>query len=120
MNRERLDAFLHALFAATYQNPLGRGRVFNNEALIFAYPQISVIHLSELRALQLRQGSGTRALQLITRLADEHGVELTLFPKRVGKEGMNATQLRCWYKQHGFVTDKNDRRMMRRTPKETK
>jgi hypothetical protein len=94
------------LYDATEGNPLGNGRVLNWEVLIHAYPVWGAIHVSEIRTLlDLGKGAGTRALNLLTALADHNGVDLTLHPKRVGKRGLTTAQLRQWYKRHGFVSD---------------
>ena len=62
-------------------------------------------HVEMLRADEMRQGQGHRALKRVTDLADKHGTTLQLDATPVGKGGPNATQLKDFYQRHGFSPD---------------
>lgn len=51
------------------------------------------------------EGYGTRLLRLVTTIADEQGIALTLEPLATGdgQGGLNGRQLVDWYIKHGFV-----------------
>ena len=119
--REAKTAFFDQLYRETTPNPIGRGVVYESAALLDIQPWEMGAHISEIRALKLREGSGTRALKLLLWLADEYGIVLTLNALRIGKEGMTSAQLRKWYRKYGFTSEPHNPTFMQRQPvKETK
>ena len=65
------------------------------------------IHVNSIKALTKRRGQGTQALQYLKNLADKHGVTLTGYAKPYGSGGMNAKDLKDWYKRHGFSINRS-------------
>jgi hypothetical protein len=63
------------------------------------------VHIAELRAMS--KGGGRKAMELITKRADEMGVSLDLspVPRRAGfyMKPMTLRKLVAWYKKFGFV-----------------
>ena len=106
---EQQNAFMRELWRDTIENPVGKGRVYEMQVLIHAYPFCGRIYVSEVRALRgFRHGSGTKAMRYLTTLADTFNVQLELAPVRIGNEGMTNAQLRKWYRRFGFVNSKQD------------
>ena len=91
---------------ATSENPLdASSAVHGDYAVTELSPSSRGIHLSDIRSLQPGAGGGTRALKELKALADKHNVPITgtavayhRDPKYIG----SSTELRDWYKKHGF------------------
>lgn len=62
-------------------------------------------------------GNGKMMLETLCRLADRHGIEITLRPLPFGRKPyhLGHEQLMAWYARHGFV---GDRRKMIRRPRQ--
>lgn len=80
-------------------------------------PTQGTIHIVEVKAIDKRTGAGTRALEFLTRLADKHGVTLSLVAQRLGKDGMGQGDLVRWYRRHGFQRHGRHGWDMRRKPR---
>lgn len=105
-NDPALDNFMADYEAATAEHPFDwRSRIFNNEATFDVSPFGGVIHLGDIRALNPRNGAGTRALKFLCDLADKHGVTLQGTAKAYDKDRMSTRQLLDWYRKFGFVED---------------
>lgn len=74
------------------------------------------VHIDNIRAEEPRGGAGTTAMDKLTRLADEHGVNLTLDAHPLDKGGITSDKLRAWYERFGFqvVREEGGRPLMER------
>ena len=110
-----VSSFMDAFKKHTAENPIGEGRVYRNESLVRLEPFSGGIHLYWLQALQPKKGAGTRALSLVTTLADVHDVSVTLFasPEPKGKGNISTAALKKFYGAHGFKTASGDGFMKR-------
>jgi GNAT superfamily N-acetyltransferase len=73
-------------------------------------PFDGAIRLSCIRSFERGKGYGSRALDWLCQLADAHGVTIKghISPCGMVKPRLNKTQLRQWYKRHGFsVTERS-------------
>ena len=100
-----LPAFFAELKSLTRENPLGNDRVFNLESVVDVQPFQGRGHIQYIRALKKRQGAGTRAMAMLTSLADKHGIDLSLFVEPEKEKGnIGKAALTKFYKNHGFVS----------------
>lgn len=74
------------------------------------------VHIDNIRAAEPGSGAGTAAMEKLTRLADEHGVNLTLDAQPLDKGGITPEKLRAWYERFGFqvVREEGGRPLMER------
>jgi hypothetical protein len=74
------------------------------------------VHIDNIRATEPGSGAGTAAMDNLTRLADEHGVNLTLDAQPLDKGGITPDKLRSWYERFGFqvVREEGGRPLMER------
>lgn len=108
------EAFLDALWATTAPHPFMRGqRIYDDKAVVEVRPDVDnrdrQVHIKDIMALEAgeRRGQGRDALVFLLKLADEHGVTLTLHPKAYakgpGSERFPKTPaLKAWYAHYGF------------------
>lgn len=59
-------------------------------------------HIESVRALQTGGGAGSKAMEHIAALADQHGVRLTLHADPLDVAGIGSRKLVEWYKRFGF------------------
>lgn len=99
-----IQDFIDAYLAATWQNPFNnRERILGQEAGIVLQLWNGSLNLSSIRSLERGKGHGSRALDWLVRLADEHGVALYGTIQPIGRRPrLNARELRGWYARHGF------------------
>lgn len=103
--KERAMAALNEFDDLTYTHPFLRGvRVTSNATVDVRYFD-GAIHLSDISAIDLKQGGATEALKLLCDLADKYDVKITLTAKAYSeREGtMTTPQLKKWYEKFGFV-----------------
>lgn len=109
--------------AATTSLPAGRGRAYDSAVEVLLYDEIEgfelvpeEIYLDRIKATALRQGFGTRAMQMLTGLADKHGIHLLLHAQADHtREGVPSTSdLVDFYKKHGFFKCGSNNMMTRR------
>ena len=48
------------------------------------------------------KGYASKAMKVLTQIADKHGVKMTLDAAPQGDDGLNKAQLFKWYERHGF------------------
>lgn len=105
-----VHAFMDDFEAATEHNPLTKsGRLYGNVRL-GVYPSRGGIRIGDISVAGDRgEGQGTKALQLLTSLADKHGVKLNGVATAYlsGQDGQGRAQandrLLSWYVKHGFT-----------------
>ena len=90
-----------------------RARVIG-KAHVFVSKMHNGIHIHDIQSHHKGSGAGTHALKHLTGLADKHGVHLHLYAKGYGET--KTSQLRDWYKKHGFKRSKHDASEMNRSP----
>lgn len=90
----------------TKSNPMGRGRLFDGVSIELA-PFDGKIHLSDIVALDAKsEGKGTKALKMLTDLADRHNVMITGTAKGYSDDPRHINssgRLKQWYTKHGFT-----------------
>jgi hypothetical protein len=105
-----VEAFMNEYYEATADHPFSRNaRVFNNIATLEVSPFGPGVHISDVLALEKRQGAGKAAMQFLCGLADKHGVTLDLtakayMDKHSSPETMDTKNLKKWYVSFGFVS----------------
>lgn len=121
-----VNAFYKDYLKATPGGHFGLGRQFNNEAFIEMSPQKEkmgkkpTVHLDWLSSWEKGSGAGTRAMQMLTNLADKHGVHMKLMVGS-GPGGLKTSpvpQLKKFYKKHGFETEGANKRTSRNMSRE--
>lgn len=96
------QSFISTVREMGYKNPFSNETVVGNAAVeLHASPDGSV-WLKSIRALTPRKGDGSAMLKQLTKLADEHGVEIKGEAVPFGKS-MSASKLKKWYVSHGFM-----------------
>lgn len=65
------------------------------------------IRVANIEAERMREGAGTRAMTILTEMADKHGVDISLEPVSfaIGGGAMTNEQLENWYRRFGFEFD---------------
>lgn len=61
---------------------------------------VESLYLSNIRAMEKGQGSGTKALQQIIQFAESKNLPITLIP--IPENEDDVERLRWWYEEHGF------------------
>lgn len=105
-----VTGFLRAVAAAGWRNPIDPQEiVLGDEAAVTVaalHPRVwgpNTVVVRTIRSFPPRgRGAGRRALALLTTLADQHGVTITLSPQRFGTGGLSNRSLVAWYRRHGF------------------
>lgn len=100
--------FVKSIYDDFPRNPLNPREIIVGDSIV----QVSRgpngrVTIDLIRALERGQGAGSAALLELIRRADEAGVGLELFPKKVGTNGLSTPQLREWYARHGFDKTKS-------------
>lgn len=102
-----------------YKNPLNPREVIVGNALVeLMNTGDNAIHLNSIRTLQPNSGEASKALKVVTDMADANGIPLYLYANPYGTGGLNKKQLIAWYKRNGFI-DTGDG-YMTRDPKQPK
>jgi GGDEF domain-containing protein len=103
--------FIRDYKAATHPNPFTHRSRVTNESWIEAEPWNGGILLNFINTLPSdegtpnagkRTGAGSRALRMLTDIADKNGVTMYLHAKKVGPNGLSTAQLKKWYQRNGF------------------
>lgn len=103
-----MKAFYEAFLAGTEPHPfLKLQRVWRGRACFEAKVWDGKVWLDFIQALYPGEGDGSAALKWFLALADEHRVDIHGYVKRVGDRGLTASQLRAWYRRHGFKVKRN-------------
>lgn len=103
--KARLDAFMTELHELTGEHVFdARARVLDNASIEVSSFDGS-IHISDVRAIEPRQGGGTAAMKFLCGLADKHDVKMTLTAKSYSEGRMSTQQLKDWYETFGFTED---------------
>lgn len=105
--KEKLQAFMADYEENTGEHPLDRGARLLSNASIEVSAFDGMIHISDVRALQPRQGGGTEAMTFLCRLADKHDVKMHLTAKAYQDDRMSTAQLKSWYERFGFHEDED-------------
>jgi hypothetical protein len=108
----KIDSFLNDYHKSTEAHPWdNKTRLVNGEAALQVSPQDGQIHIHDILSFAPATynnqglGGGSKALRLLTNLADKHGVELNLTPQAYSNKGLSDEQLHAWYSRHGFKDD---------------
>lgn len=75
----------------------------------------SLVELVNIRVKRKSRGHGTKALEVLTNLADQHGVTLRLYADSIGSSPLSQQELKRWYRKHGFRTLRG--KLMQRRPR---
>lgn len=101
--------FLNEFNASTQPHPFNpRARDIGGKAFVEVYPYEGQIHVKDITSTspasfgEQGSGGGSKALRLLTELADKHNIELQLSPQANGPKGLSDDQLKSWYMRHGF------------------
>jgi len=87
------------------------------ETLTFTYESASLTltvwdgtraSLSDVYTVDRRKGHATELLGIVTRYADEHGLNIFTAAEAFGENGLTNTQLQAFYEKFGFVVQNND------------
>jgi GNAT superfamily N-acetyltransferase len=106
--------YIEKLNARTMQNPLNwRERVIDYKAAVEVLDFDGAIIIKSIRSFERGNGNGSMALKVLTDLADECGLMLTLTPKAFGKNGLSNKALIAWYLRNGFTQNKHSGGMVR-------
>lgn len=78
------------------------------EATVTVAERDGKLRLKGIESINPGTGAGSRALKVITDIADKHGVTMELTASPYGDENtrLNKDQLKEWYGRHGFVPEK--------------
>src|SRR3974377_435549 len=108
--RMSLGSFMDEFHDLTVVNPFNHRESVWNDSVVFEIAIfIHAIRLSNIHSLKPREGNGTLALIWLTALADKHDVCITGVAMPTQTKRMNKTELKAWYKRHGFaVTPSGD------------
>lgn len=100
-----LETFMQAFREGTGQHPFaGFLRIWQERAAFEVMPFDGAIRLGCVQSFERGKGHGSQALDWLCKLADEHEVKIRGHIEPVGdKPRLNVTQLRAWYKRHGFA-----------------
>ena len=110
-------AFMKEYHDRSHQNPMNRrerywGFKLDDESDGFVLTEVKPfdggIHMSSIETRPesaLGNGLATVIMKKIMRIADDHGVELSLTPVPYGGKAMNKSKLSAWYKRLGFSND---------------
>lgn len=109
------DKFLDDLWDTSHPHPFDDRQRIVGSATVHVSPHSDGIHIHDIRSLDQGSGAGTEALKHLTNLADKHGVPLDLHAH--GYANTKTTQLKKWYKKHGFESGKGSGDYMTREPK---
>lgn len=109
---DKTQSYIADFFAVTQAHPFNpRARVIGDKAFVELAPYEGQIHVKDITSLnpatfgEQGSGGGSKAIRLLTELADKHGVELTLTPQANGPKGLSDEQLHSWYTRNGFKDD---------------
>jgi hypothetical protein len=99
--------FLAELREGTSANPFNdRELLIEQDALVEVYDFNGKIDVRSIRSIA--PGGGRKAINLLTKLADKHGVTMTLYPKKYGDKGLSTAELKKWYARNGFKKSGQD------------
>jgi len=111
------NSFMNEYYDRSYQNPMNRRERFwgfklddgsDGFVLTEVKPFDGGIHMSSIETRPesaLGNGLATIIMKEIMKIADTHGVELSLTPVPYGGKSMNKANLTSWYKRLGFSND---------------
>tara|TARA_R100000306_G_C4352963_1_gene131126 strand:+ start:684 stop:1046 length:363 start_codon:yes stop_codon:yes gene_type:complete len=104
---DKTEAFMEEFNKLTASHPFAPYlSVLDNYAVFEIQPLGGQILLGFITTIDKGRGDGSKALRWFVDLADKHGVEVTGGIRRLGKDGLTVTELRRWYKRHGFKVDR--------------
>ena len=116
------EAFLVAFHEATYPaQGSGTSRLWGNVEFKILPDgghlanEDDEVYLDTMKALMPEQGKGTKAIQFLCDLADQHGVAVALHAIPT-QNGMQRSRLTAFYKKVGFETYSSDQGLMWREP----
>lgn len=83
-------------------NPLNDDELIIDGALVELKAYGDKVEIRSIRTLKAGEGGASKALKIVTAMADKFDVELELFPKAYGTGGLSTSQLKQWYSRNGF------------------
>lgn len=105
---DKTGKFMEDYFKLTTPHPFSdKIRVFGN-VMLELYPYDKNIHLSDIRTMAPQSGAATKALKMLTELADRNFVKIDLIAKPYSKDKKHITDINTlvnFYKKHGFTVD---------------
>lgn len=118
-----LDAFMKEFNDETHPHPWSpRISIWKDKIMLEVSKWQGNIHISSIMSLEKKNsGNASECMKWLTDLADKHQVKLDLTVEPIknagAKEGkdLTKTQLKAWYKRHGFKVSGGD--YMIREPK---
>lgn len=115
-NRKRGDEFMREFIANTTQHPFNSSARIIGDAHVVVFHDGDGVHIKDIQSHQPGSGAGSRALRYVNSLADKHKLPVNLYAK--GYASTKTSQLKNWYKRHGFVPDDDGAQEMTRAPKD--
>lgn len=99
-----IDSFNQEFLENTWPNPMNnREQVLGTFAAFSLTVWQEAITIQSIRSLNRGSGYGSKALDWLCALADEHDVTLNGTVEPIGKKPrLNVLQLKQWYARHGF------------------
>lgn len=91
----------------TEPHPFDNRKRILNDVMIELGPFGHNIHITDIVSMKPGQGHGSVALRKINDLADKHDLSIDLTAKAYSDDRMSTSQLRKWYKRHGFFDDED-------------
>jgi hypothetical protein len=114
-NRKHGQAFIKDLDSVSTVHP------FNDKLHVIGNAHVHVsydgdgIHIHDIVSFEQGSGAGTKALQVLIKLADKHNLSLNLTAK--GYASTKTSQLKKWYKKFNFEHDEAGSQEMTRKPR---
>lgn len=107
---DKTGKFMEDYYNLTSPHPFSdKIRVFGN-VMLELYPFSGNIHLSDIRTMAPQSGAATKAIKMLTELADRHFVKIDLIAKPYSKDQAHITDIDVlvnFYKKHGFTVDED-------------
>lgn len=114
---KKIQNFMQNLDDTSKRHPMNNNAKVIGDAHVHVSPMNGSIHIHDIKSYKQGSGAGTEALKHLTSLADKHKVNLHLNAQ--GYENTKSSQLKKWYKRHGFEHDSKNSSSMTRKFKET-
>ncbi len=105
-----LEPFAAAYEASTQRHPFARHlRVWQDKACfeVKVNRAYECVLLNYIMTLEKGAGHGTEALRWFVSLARAHQVRVEGHVQRIGTSGLKQSELRAWYKRHGFRVNRS-------------
>lgn len=113
-SNKKSSGFMQDLDDSSKTHPINHKARIIGGAHVHVSPHNGMIHIHDIQSHSPGSGAGTKALEHLKDLADKHAVKLHINAK--GYAVTKTSQLKKWYKKHGFTHDSNNSESMTREP----